>query len=113
MEHRKQSNGLRTLLEHWGMLLTTLVALFCSQVVMFFFNLKGQSWIYFFAGSLALLVSGAALIAYAKIPAYRRGQFLTYGAKTVPERLVGCYRWGWRIFLSGVVISLGLLLSKP
>lgn len=113
MEHQKQSNGLPAFLEHWGMLLTTLAAVICSQVVIFFLNLKGQAWIYLFGASLALLVSGAALIVHAKIPTYRRGQLFTFGTKSVPDCLVRYYRWGWRIFLFGVVISLGLLLSRP
>jgi len=113
MEHERQSNGLPTLIEHWGTLLAALAIVICAQVVLFFLNLEGLAWIYFFAGGLALLISGAALIAYAKIPTYRRGQFFTFGAKSVPERLVGCYHWGWRLFLFGVVTALGLLLSKP
>ena len=80
---------------------------------MFFVNLKGEQWIYFFVVSVVLLISGAALIAYAKIPVYRTGRFFTFGVKSVPERLTGCYRWGWRVFLFGVALSLCLLLSRP
>jgi hypothetical protein len=112
MEHRNQSNGLQTFLEHWGILLTVLLAIAFSQVLMYFVNLCGKPWIYFFAASMILLISGATLIVYAKIPVYRNGRFFTFGVKSVPESFVGYYRWGWRVFLFGVVLSLCLLLSK-
>jgi hypothetical protein len=94
------------------MLLTAVLAVVFSQVLMFFFNLRGQPWIYFFVASMVLLISGATLIVYAKIPVYRSGRFFTFGVKSVPERLTGHYRWGWRVFLFGVVLSLCLLLSR-
>ncbi len=56
---------------------------------------------------------GGFLIAYAKLPVYRSGRFFTFGLNSVPEHLRGFYRWGWRVFLFGVVLSLCLLLSKP
>jgi hypothetical protein len=112
MEHRNRGNGLETFMEHWGFFLTALVTLAVLQIFMFFLNLNGKPWIYFFVASLVLLLSGAAMIVYAKIPVYRSGQFFTFGVKSVPERLAGCYRWGWRVFLFGVVLSLCLLLSR-
>jgi hypothetical protein len=113
MEYQSQRNGLRTFLEHWGFFFPVLVAVVFSQTLMFFLNLTGKPWIYFFAASMVLLVSGAALIVYAKIPVYRTGRFFTFGVKSVPPSLAGCYRWGWRVFLFGVALSLCLLLSKP
>lgn len=112
MEYQKQSNGWGTVLEHWGFLRNVFVALAVSQTLSFFFNLNGTPWIYFFAADLAILFSGAAMIVYTKIPAYRCGRFFTFGVKSVPERLAGCYRWGWRVFLFGVTLSLCLLLSR-
>jgi hypothetical protein len=112
METRSKSNGLQTFLEHWGLLVPMLLAGGLARILMFFFDLKGKEWIYFFAAAMTLLISGAALIGYAKIPAYRSGRFFTFGIKSVPEQLAGCYRWGWRIFLFGVVLSLCLLLSR-
>ena len=94
------------------MTLTAIIAVVCSQVLMFFFNLRGQPWIYFFVASVVLLISGATLILYAKLPVYRSGRFFTFGVKSVPERLAGHYCWGCRIFLFGVVLSLCLLLSR-
>jgi len=112
MEHRSQGNGLETFLEHWGFLLTALLTIAFCQVMMFFFNLSGRPWIYFFVASVILLISGAALIVYAKIPVYRSGRFFTFGIKSVPDSLAGYYRWGWRVFSFGVVLSLCLLLSR-
>jgi hypothetical protein len=112
MEYRSQNNGFQTFLEHWGFLLTVLLAVIFSQVLLFFLNLSGLPWIYFFFASLALLISGATLIIYAKLPVYRSGRFFTFGVKSVPESLAGFYRWGWRTFLFGVVLSLCLLLSR-
>lgn len=112
MEYRSQNNGLLAFLEHWGFVLTVLFAVVVSQVLMFFFNLRGKPWSYFFVASMALLILGAALIVYAKLPAYRSGRFFTFGVKSVPERLAVYYRWGWRVFLFGVVLSLCLLLSR-
>ena len=112
MEHRSQGNGLETLLEHWGFLLTVLVSIAVLQLFMFFLNLNGKPWIYFFVASMVILFCGAAMIVYAKIPVYRSGRLFTFGIKSVPEHLVGYYRWGWRVFLFGVALSLCLLLSR-
>lgn len=76
-------------------------------------SLGGTPWIWFFVVSFALMVVGSGLIGYAKFPVYRSGQFFTIGVKSVPEHLACYYRWGWRVFLFGVVLSLCLLLSKP
>ena len=111
MEYQKQSNGWRTFHENWWMASMAVVALGTSLILTFFHNLNGQPWIYFFTGSSALLFSGAALIVYAKLPVYRSGRFFTFGIKSVPAGLTGYYRWGWRVFLSGVALSLCLLLS--
>jgi predicted lysophospholipase L1 biosynthesis ABC-type transport system permease subunit len=112
MEHRNRGNGLETFLEHWGFLLVALVSLAVLQLLMFFLNLNSKLWIYFFVASVLILFSGAAMIIRAKIPVYRSGRFLTFGVKSVPERLAGCYRWGWRVFLLGVALALCLLLSR-
>ncbi len=112
MKHRHQNIGLLTFLEHWGLLLTAILAVVSAQVLMFFVNLRDEPWIYFFATSMALQISGAALIIYAKVPVYRSGQVFTFGVKSVPEGLAGFYRCGWRVFLIGVMLSLCLLLSR-
>jgi hypothetical protein len=99
-------------LEHWGMILTAVIACIVSEVLIFFTNLSGTPWIYFFVASFVFLFSGCALIAFAKYPVYRSGRFFTFGLKSVPQQLLGYYRWGWRIFLFGVVLGLCLLLSR-
>lgn len=113
MDRQSHSNGWETFHEHWGMVITVLVALVAGRALDFFMGLSGTPWICFFVASVALLVVGAALIGYAKLPVYRSGRFFTFGVKSVPDRLHGLYRWGWRVFLFGVVLSLCLLLSRP
>jgi hypothetical protein len=104
---------LKTFLEHWPLLPVAVIAVLTSQVLMFFTRLSGTPWICFFVASFALMIVGGSLIAYAKFPVYRSGRFFTFGLKSVPEPLKGFYRWGWRVFLFGVVLSLCLLLSRP
>jgi hypothetical protein len=113
MDYRKQSNGLLTFLEHWNILNVAVVALVASQVLDFFRRLSGAPWLWFFAASFAFMLLGCGLIAYAKLPVYRSGRFVTFGLKSVPAHLQAVYRWGWGVFLFGVVLSLCLLLSKP
>jgi hypothetical protein len=114
MEQRRHSDSYQwwKFLEHWGLLLNVLVIFVAVQVFLFFVNLTGTAWVCFLAGSFALMVSGAALILYAKMPAYRGGRFFIFGIKSVPEHLAGYYRWGWRLFLAGVALALCLLLSR-
>jgi hypothetical protein len=100
-------------LEHWGMSLILLCSVIVCNVFLFFMNLSGILWICFLAASFGFMVSGGGLIAYAKYPAYRSGQFFTFGGNSVPGHLTGFYRWGWRLFLLGVVLSFCLFLSKP
>jgi hypothetical protein len=113
MEHRRQSNGLETFLEHWGFFVVAVIAFLASQVLIFFMRLSDLPWICFFVAGFAFWILGGGLIGYAKFPVYRSGRFFTFGVKSVPERLVGYYRWGWRVFLFGVVLSLCLFLSRP
>ena len=112
MEYHRQDNGLLAFLEHWGFLVGALSVFVFTKVLDFFFNLNGELWIYLFAASMGLLITGAGLIFFAKIPVYRSGRFLTFGLKSIPRRLVVFYKWGWRIFLFGAVLSLLLLLSR-
>jgi hypothetical protein len=113
MEHRSRSNGLETFLEHWGFVVVAVIAILVSQILMFFMRLSGAPWIWFFVASFALMTVGGGLMCYAKLPVYRSGRFFTFGVKSVPEHLAGHYRWGWRLFLFGVVLGLCLLLSTP
>jgi hypothetical protein len=98
--------------EHWQFLPIVIVAILVNEVFEYFSNLCGTPWICFFIASFALMMLGATMIAFAKLPTCRRGRFFTFGIKSVPEQLAGHYRWGWRLFLFGVILSLCLLLSK-
>jgi hypothetical protein len=108
----KRDNGWTTFWEHYGFSLIAILAATVTFGLDFFTNLQGDSWIRFFVVSQVLLVSGAVLIGAAKFPVYRSGRFFTFGIKSVPIQFAGIYRWGWRGFLSGVVLSLCLLISK-
>lgn len=112
MEMRKKGNGGETFLEHWGLaLLVPLVGL-AGSVFLFALNLRGKLWVVVLVASFAWMILGGVLIMYAKLPAYRCRQFFTFGVKSVPVHLAAYYRWGWRVFLVGLVLALGLLLSK-
>jgi len=100
-------------LEHWGMPLIVLCSGIVCSVFLFFMNLRGIPRICFLAASFGFMISGGGLIAYAKYPVYRSGQFFTFGGNSVPGHLTGFYRWGWRLFLLGVVLSFCPFLSKP
>ena len=94
-------------------MITVTIAVVAGKALDFFMVLSGAPWIWFFVASFALLIVGGALIVYAKVPVYRGGRFFTFGLKSVPTPLQGFYRWGWRVFLFGVVLALCLLLSRP
>jgi len=113
METQKDSRGWRTFFEHWNLALIAIVAVLTMQVLDFFTHLCGTPWICFFVASFALMLFGGGLIAYAKFPVYRRGRIFTFGMQSVPEHLRGFYRWGWRVFCFGVLLSCCLFLSRP
>jgi len=113
MEYRKENNGWLAFLEHWNIAIVAVLALATSQALGFFMQLQGTSWIWCFVVSFVFMIFGGVLIVYAKLPVYRSGRFFTFGLNSVPEHLRASYRWGWRAFLFGVVLALGLLLSTP
>ena len=108
MEYRTQSNGWQTFHEHFGFPIIIFICLMAT----FFTGLSGDSWIGCYAASFVLMVLGACLIGWAKLPIYRGGRFLTFGLKSVPRNLQGYYRWGWGLFFLGVGLALCLLLSN-
>lgn len=113
METHKNTNGMKTLLENWWFVCMAIAVYLTFQVIAFFENLCGIPWIYFFVASFTLMMCGAVLIGYAKLPVYRSGRFFTFGLNSVPVETRRYYRSGWRVFLFGVLLSLCLLLSKP
>jgi hypothetical protein len=112
MDYNRQSNGWVTLIQHYGFAAGVFIVIGGMCLFNFFSDLDGMPWIRFFAVSEVFLFSGAALILYAKMPVYRSGRFFTFGVKSIPRNLKGFYRWGWRVFLVGVALSLCLMLSK-
>jgi hypothetical protein len=113
MDYQSRNNGLKTLLEHWGFVLTAVIAILASQILTFFTRLSGPPWIWFYVASLSLMILGGGLIGCARFPVYQSGKFFTFGLRSVPEHLQKFYRWGWLAFLLGVGLSLCLSLSKP
>lgn len=112
MEYRKENNGWHTLLDQFFYPVAPFVLVSAWIVISFFQNLTDLPWIHFFVTNVVLVFSGAGLILYAKYPVYRSGRFFTFGIGSIPQGLKGFYRWGWRIFLFGVALSLCMLLSK-
>lgn len=113
METHKNSNGLETFLQNWWFALAAVFAYLISQVLEFFENLCGTPWICLCVAGFALMICGAGLIGYAKLPVYRSGRYFTFGLNSVPDGMRRFYLWGWRAFLFGVLLCVCLLLSKP
>jgi len=113
MEHRSQSNGWRTFVEHWWFLLLAGAGILTLQVLEFFTRLSGTPWIWCYGIGLVVAAIGISLIFYAKLPLYRQRRFLTFGSKALPESRRSFYRWGYRCVLFAVALLLGLFLSRP
>ncbi len=99
-------------LEHWGWLSAMLAVFAAMHVFLFFVTLTGVPWVCFFVGSFALMFTGGSLLLRAKIPAYRSGRFLTFGIRAIPTHLTWSYRWGWRLFLAGMIVGGLLFFSR-
>lgn len=112
MEHRSQSNGWQTFFEHGGFLIIVVTAFVVSQVLDFFTELSGTSWIWCYRIGLAVAAVGVPLIFYARIPLYRQRRFLTFGSRVLPESRRPFYRWGYRCVIFAVALLLCLFFSK-
>ena len=113
MDYRKRDNGLLTFLEHWSILIVAVAAMMATKFLDLFIRPGGTAWVWVFYAAFGLMIFGGGFIAYARFPVYRSKQFFRFGIRSVPADLQPAYRWGWRIFLFGVVLALCLLLSKP
>ena len=113
MEHRSQSNGWQTFLEHWWFLIIPVIAIITSQVLEFFTSLSGTPWIWCYGVGLFAAAVGVSLIFYAKLPLYRQRRFLTFGSRALPDSSRLFYRWGYRCVLFAVTLLLCLFLSRP
>ena len=112
MDYLRQSNGLVTFIEHWGLLLAAVYVFLGMQVLSFFTDLNGARWIWCYAIALLVAVAGAAMIFYAKLPLYRQRIFFTFGSRALPERRRSFYRCGYGCVIIAVGLLLCLLLSK-
>lgn len=92
--------------EHWGLFMPLVII---STVVHLLVSADGILWMELVATGFGLMLLGAVLITYAKLPAYRAGRFLSFGLRAIPGPRIKVYRWGWRLFLSGMIPTLLLL----
>jgi hypothetical protein len=112
MEHSRNSNGLQTALEHWGLLLTPVVGILTSLGLVFFCRVTGVLWIWCYGAALTIAAAGVALIFYAKLPLYRQRQFFTFGTRALPENRRAYYRWGYGCAAFAITLLLCLLISR-
>jgi hypothetical protein len=113
MEHRNQSNGWQTFLEHWWFLIIAVIAIIASQALEFFTSLCGTPWIWCYGVGLFIAAVGILLIFCAKLPLYRQRRFLTFGSRALPDSSRSFYRWGYRCVLFAVALLFCLFLSRP
>jgi len=113
MEHRSQTNGLLTFLEHWWFCGVAIIAVLTSQILGFFMNLSGAPWIWCYVIGLAVVGVGVSLIFYAKFPLYQQRRFLTFGSRALPESRRLFYCWGYRCVIFAAALLLCLFLSRP
>ncbi len=96
-------------MEHWGLTGMGLLVVLSMPVMMFFINLDGLLWMGFVAAGFGMMLFSAGLIAHAKFPAYRQGRFFSFGVRTIPRSRVPAYLWGWRLFMTGLLLTLHLI----
>jgi hypothetical protein len=112
MEYRRDSQGLHTFVEHCGPFSPLIVIGVGGHLFLSLLQANQGVWLGACVLGMALQVSGAMLIGYAKLPTYRAGQFLTFGLKSVTAARARKYRWGWRVFFIGVAASALLLTAR-
>src|SRR5579863_1326555 len=91
-----------TFAQHWNFLPVVLIGVILTACLDYFSSLQYIGVTVYTAATFGLMLAGAGLLALAKWPAYLAGRFFTFGVKSVPVQLAGCYRWGWRVFLAGM-----------
>lgn len=111
MEYRRENNGWLTFHEHWGWVIMGIFIALGVTLPEWIGKLSDTIQWLWLATSFGLMIFGGGLIMYAKMPVYRRGRFFTFGPKSVPVTLIGCYRWGWWIFGGGVLGAVLLICS--
>ena len=113
MDFQRQTNGLVTFVEHWGLLLAVAFVFLALQVFSFFANLNGGRWIWCYAISLSIAAVGATLIFYAKLPLYQQRRFFTFGSRALREDRRPFYRWGYGCVIVAAAMLFCLFLSRP
>jgi hypothetical protein len=111
MDYRRDSHGEQTFFEHWWLLGFATIASLASLVSHILGTISVSWRIALCVGAFALMIAGAWLIGYAKLPAYRDGRFFSFGVKSVPRALRHHYLKGWRLFYGGMMLTLLVLAS--
>jgi len=112
MDYHRESNGWLTFCEHFWFPSVALLAILWSQVIIFFQQLTGTSWIWCYGVGLAVAGMGIALIFHAKLPLYRQRSFFTFGSAAIPETKRPFYRWGYRCVIFAITLLVCLGLSR-
>ena len=73
-------------------------------------SLHGRGLWCWFGASILTGILGVCLLAYARLPLYRQGKFLSVGPKELPADRLAAYRWGWRLIVATGCIQVLLLL---
>jgi len=95
----------------WGGFVLLLILAVTNFILSLFTNLTGTPWIYCYFSGLAIAITGASLIFYAKLPLYRQRRFFTFGPRALPIQRRPFYRWGYRCAIIGIIMLACLLLS--
>ncbi len=111
MDFRTRDDGSVTFLEHWGVACWAVALAVMVQLPMLFRRLSVEAWLWFCGLAFAITIFGGFLVCLAKFPSYRKGQILSFGLRSVPERLKNHYIWGWRFFMCGAVLLVGFWLT--
>lgn len=84
-----------------------------SSILSGFFlpSMHGAGLGVWFGVSLSSGIAAVGLLAYARLPLYRQGEFLAVGPNELPPERLRAYRWAWRFVALTVFMQLFLLLK--
>ena len=73
-------------------------------------SLHGRGLWFWFGASMLTGTAGICLLAYARLPLYRQGKFLSFGPRGLPADRLPAYRWAWRMIVATVLVQTLLLM---
>lgn len=68
-------------------------------------SLHGRGQWLWFGASLLTGIMGICLLAYARLPLYRQGKFLSIGPRQLPGDRLPAYRWAWRLIMTTLLVQ--------